>query len=402
LPSDLARRYYTDAYTTAFDATVIERLTWQDRPAVVLDQTYFYPTSGGQPHDRGTLDGANVLDVTVRDADGAVLHVLDAPPRSERVTGKIDWQRRFDHMQQHTGQHVLSQAFVRVAGATTVGFHLGEDYAAIDLDAPALDDAACAAALELANETVSRDLPVRAWFPTPAELATITLRKTPEVEGALRIVAVGDFDLSACGGTHVARTGEIGLIHQLRLERIKRGSRVAFLCGARARRDYVSKHAITARLSTELTCAVGELPAAVSRLQEELKAARRELARHHEEALGREALELRDGARGDRPRVVVARAWEARPVEELRSLALKATSLPDTIVLLGTAGERAQFVFARSENLTVDLRPALDAALAAIGGGRGGGARVVQGGGGAARLEAVVAALDTARAAVPA
>jgi alanyl-tRNA synthetase len=390
------RLYYLDSYATTFTADVVEALERDGRPAVVLSETCFYPTSGGQPNDRGTLDGSTVLDVVIRESDSAVVHVLDRPVGAGPVSGHVDWARRFDHMQQHTGQHILSQAFVRVAEAATIGFHLGAEYVSIDLDAGSVADGAVGRAFDLANEVVTADVAVRAWFPGASELAAIRLRKTPEIDGGLRVVTIGDFDASACGGTHVARTGEIGLIHHLKTERLKRGTRVSFLCGDRARRDYQAKHAIIARLSADLTCAVDELPAAVSRLQVELAASRRELAKRRDEALDREAVSLRAAGRATPFGTVVHRAWDGRSAEELRTLVLKLTAIPGTVALLGTAGPRAQFVFGRWEAGTVDLKPALDAALGAIGGGRGGGGRVVQGGGGPASLTAVEAALDAA------
>ncbi len=392
-----ARLYYNDSYTTRFEAAVVERLAIDDRPAVVLDRSAFYPTSGGQPHDRGTLDGVTVQDVLIRESDGAVLHLVDRLPDGDRVAGTIDWDRRFDHMQQHTGQHVLSQAFLRLASAGTIGFHLGAEYVSIDLDVASLAPESVEAAFELAGRVVEADAPVRAWFPQPDELAALSLRKTPDVEGALRVVAIGDFDLSACGGTHVARTGEIGLIQHLRTERLKRGTRVAFLCGRRARRDYSERQAITAALSARLTCSVGELPDAVARLEDQVAALRRDVARFREAELEREAALLR-GAAGAPP--IVVRAWDGRPAAELRALAQQLTIPSGVLALLGTAGIQAQFVFGRSEDLDLNLKPALDAALAAIGGGRGGGGRLVQGGGGPATLDEVERALAAAAAAI--
>ena len=399
MQAESSRRYYDDAYMVSFDATVMERVEEHGLLAVVLDRTCFYPTSGGQPNDTGTLSGSRVTDVAVREPDGAVLHVVDRLPASDRVEGRIDWARRFDHMQQHTGQHILSQAFIREIDAPTIGFHLGEEYVSIDLDGAPPTSEATQRAFDLANDTVARDVEVRAWFPTPDELATIALRKTPEVDGALRIVAIGDFDRSACGGTHVARTGEIGLIHHLRTERLKRGARISFLAGGRARRDYAAKHAIVARLSAQLTCAVEELPEAVARMQDDLQASRREIGRYQDEAFDREASELLAAAAGTNPGVVV-RAWAARPADELRQLVMRATAGPGAVVLLGTAGDRGQFVFGRSEDTALDLKPALDAALAEIGGGRGGGSRIVQGGGPAATIDAIDRALAAARAAL--
>ncbi len=396
-----SRLYYDDSFTMSFSARVIETAQTLGRSSVVLDATYFYPASGGQPSDTGELGGRRVVDVVVREGDGAVVHLLDGDLGLGEVAGRIDWGRRVDHMQQHSGQHVLSQAFLQLANAPTIGFHLGVDYVSIDLETSGLDEGRVRETVLLANDVIERDLAVRAWFPTPDELATITLRKAPEVDGALRIVAIGDFDWSACGGTHVARTAQIGLIHLLKTERYKRGIRVSFLCGGRARRDYAAKQAIVSNLSAGLSCAVFELPQTVERLQLEFQEARRELARHHEGALDLEAAELRGAAVVRGGFRIVRKGFERRPVDDLKGLCLRVSAEPGTIVVLGAAGDRGQFVLARSEELATDLRPALQAALAAVGGGKGGGARIVQGAGGSEvglamvdqALEAAVAAL---------
>ncbi|MBM4187746.1 MAG: alanyl-tRNA editing protein [Gemmatimonadetes bacterium] len=392
------RPYYGDSYRTSFDATVLETPIVAGSPAAVLDATYFYPTSGGQPHDTGSLNGCTVAEVRLRDGDGAVLHILDRPATLGPVSCHIDWARRWDHIQQHTGQHILSQAFVRVAGATTIGFHLGVEYVSIDLDTPTLADGALAEAFRLANDTVGRNLPVRAWFPTEAELATISLRKAPDIEGALRIVAIGDFDVSACGGTHVRQTAEVGLIHSLWTERLKRGLRVGFLCGDRARADYAAKDRIVAEAAAGLACAPAELPAAIARLRAEVMELERQLAGHREAALDREAESLGRAAVPLGAHRLVARVFDRRPPDELKALAMRLTQSPEAIALLATSSDRSHFVFARSDHAAVDLKPALDAALAAIGGGRGGGSRVVQGGGAAATAEGLAEALARATA----
>ena len=399
-PIEIARCYYHDSYTTTFASRVLEAALVGDRPAVVLEKTFFYPTSGGQPFDCGTLGGRRVVDVVIRESDQAILHLLDGPLPVGPAKGVIDWNRRLDHMQSHTGQHVLSQAMIRTADAATIGFHLGADYVSIDLDTADLGERRRDEAFAMANEVVSRDVAVKAWFPTVDQLAAITLRKTPEVEGALRIVEIGDFDISACGGTHLARTGEVGLIHCLKIERLKRGTRVYFLTGGRARRDYAEKQAIVARLAGALTCSVPELPAAFDRLQTDFATARRELARHEDEALDREAVRLAATAATIGTAQVVRQVLPGRSVEAIKGLALRLTALPGRVALLATTGERTQFLFARSEDVTADLKRALDQALTAIGGGKGGGTRVVQGGGAAAAAEIVEQALDLARTAI--
>jgi alanyl-tRNA synthetase len=212
------RLYHSDAYTTDFDAELVETTSYNGLPSVILDRTCFYPTSGGQPHDTGVLNGLPVVDVVLREADGAVMHVLGGPATLDgpRVSGQIDWSRRFDHMRHHTGQHILSQAFVQLAQADTVGFHLSPDSVTIDLNRTDIGPATLDAAEDLANQIMAEDRPVRAYFPSDEELVMLKLRKVPDVEGAFRVVDIQDFDQNACGGTHVARTGEIGIIKVLR------------------------------------------------------------------------------------------------------------------------------------------------------------------------------------------
>jgi alanyl-tRNA synthetase len=373
------RRYYGDSYTWQFDAMVVEASQHAGAPIAVLDASYFYPTSGGQPHDIGTLGAANVIDVYIRESDGAVVHVLDAPIPSGATSATIDGVRRFDHMQQHTGQHILSQAFLRVANAATIGFHLGVETVSIDLDANALPEARIAEAAELANRIVSENVEVRTWFPAAAELEALALRKLPDVDGPVRVVAIGDFDFSACGGTHVARSSEVGLLSVQRVERMKRGTRIEFLAGHRARADYSRKHGIVRELSAALTCAPAEIVEAVARLSSTLAESRRALATYRERDLDEEAARLRATATQTDGVSIVWHRFSGRPIDEVKGLALRLTTVPGMVVLFGIGGPRTQLVFARSENVSVDLKPAFDRALAALGGGKGGGGRVLMG-----------------------
>ncbi|HUR19607.1 MAG TPA: alanyl-tRNA editing protein, partial [Vicinamibacterales bacterium] len=239
------RIYYTDALQTTFEATVLSSLpldavassenaaSTSRHSKVVLDTTAFYPTSGGQPFDRGTLGGQAVLDVIDGD-DGVVTHVVDAPlEQGSTVTGVIDWARRFDHMQQHTGQHILSAAFERTCAARTESFHLGTTSCTIDL-AREVSPAEIAAAETMACDIVFENRPVRVRFVSGAEAAALPLRKDPTRTGTLRLVEIDDCDLSACGGTHVPATGRVGVIAVSGWERFKGGSRIEFVCGHRA------------------------------------------------------------------------------------------------------------------------------------------------------------------------
>ena len=386
--------YYDDSYTWQFEATAVEVSDSGTAPFAILDASYFYPTSGGQPHDMGRLGAANVIDVSVRASDGAIVHVLDAPIATGPVAATIDGVRRFDHMQQHTGQHILSQAFIRVANAATIGFHLGVETVSIDLSDAALSDAQLSDAAEVANSLVSANVEVRAWFPSAPELEAIALRKMPDVNGPVRVVAIGDFDFSACGGTHVARSGEVGLLSIVRVERMKRGTRIEFLAGHRARADYARKHATVRELSAALTCAPAEIVDAVARLSGAVVESRRALAAYRERDLDEEAVRLGASATQYGALRVVRCALIGRPLEEVKGLVLRVTDQPDVVALFGVSGPRAQLIFARSEGVAVDLKPCFDQALAALGGGKGGGGRVLMGAAGPADLAMVDAALQ--------
>ncbi len=388
------RLYYTDPYLQAFDATV-ERVAQRDgRVVVTLDRTAFYPTSGGQPFDTGQLGGFRVVDVFDED-DGSVAHVVEAGAevgQGQTVHGEIDWPRRFEHMQQHTGQHVLSAAFAKLCATRTASFHLGADVSTIDLarELPAADLAA--AELE-ANRIVWEDRPVTIRFADAAEAARLPLRKEPARGGTLRLIDVEGFDLSACGGTHVARTGAIGVIAIAGWERFKGGQRIEFLCGGRAlRRFRLLRDTVTAgvRLVSVLP---GELPGAIERMQAEAKQQQRaiaalhgELARFRADALATDA-ETVGGYR------LVVQTMDA-DAGGLKSLAMAVIARPGYAVVLASPSRPALVVVARSSDVALAAQEVL-ATLTAQFGGRGGGKpELAQGGG----LEAEPAAvLDAAR-----
>ena len=375
------RLYFSDSYRTAFDARVVERLTWDGAPAVVLDRTAFYPTGGGQPHDVGTLNGVPVLDVVEREVDHAIIHQLGASLPDDCVQGEIDWPRRFDHMQQHTGQHVLSQAFVQTADADTVGFHLSGEYSTIDLSRAPLTDDDVARAEALANQIVFDNRPVVARRATSDEAAALPLRKPPTAHESIRIVHIEGFDWSACGGTHAARTGGVGLIKVVRSERRGDETRVTFLCGGRALTHYRILNPLTRDLALHLTIGVEELPQTIDRLQAEARTVRKERDRLHELLLDHEATALVAVAQTIGPVSVVRQVFEGRAVEEIRRLATYITARPGSIALLGLKGEKAQLIFARAADLCYDMRPLLKEACRLVGGGGGGSPELAQGGG---------------------
>jgi alanyl-tRNA synthetase len=385
------RLYFGHPYLTHFTAQVVERLEWAGRPAVVLDQTAFYPTGGGQPHDTGVLkpldadDGTEVavVEAVEREADGAVIHLLAAPLDAAQVEGRIDWQRRFDLMQHHTGQHLLSAAFVRCCAANTVSFHLTTDCATIDLDRAPLSTEELAQAEALADQVVFDNLPVVARFVPGKEAQGLLLRKPVTRTGPLRIVDVPDFDCSACGGTHVRATGEIGLIKIIRTERRGAETRVEFVCGRRALADYQIKNALLLDMARDLSVGYWELPETLRRLDDELRDARRDLRRAHDALLDAEAEALWHAASRLGDLCVVQAHLVGRTPDELKLLAHRLIAHPHTAVLLGAgqAGDKGHLVFARSTDLDFHAGALLGQACRLIGGRGGGRPDFAQGGG---------------------
>lgn len=367
------RLYFHDPYLTRFSATVVERLTWEGRPAVVLDRTAFYPEGGGQPADRGTLNGVPVVDVQVRRADDAVVHILERELAEDRVEGEIDWSRRYDHMQQHTAQHILSQAFIRVAEAETVGFHLGERHTTVDLDRGDISPEEIARAEALANRIVEENREVRAYFVTPDDLVHLNVRRPPKVRGAVRVVEVADFDRVACGGTHVARTGEVGLVAVTHVERYKGGLRITLLAGRRARADYARRRELLARVGELLSSGEDDLLARVKSLLAEHRRTTSALRRAQERLLEVEAEDLWAVAKQAGGYRMILQIFDNRDVELVRKLAGMLRGRKGVVVLFGWRGEdKGRFVFARAPDLTLHMGEFLKNVLAEFG-GRGGG-----------------------------
>jgi alanyl-tRNA synthetase len=392
------RLYYEDAYTLNFTADVVERTDYRGQPAVVLDRTYFYPESGGQPYDLGLLNATPVVAVQSREADRAVLHVLQAPLPDQRVEAQIDAARRFDHMQHHSGQHVLSQALSRVANADTLSIHMSAESMTIDVNRAAITPEAWLAVEQLANQIVQADHAVRCWYPMAPELAALPIRKLPDVVGKVRIVDIGGFDVTACGGTHVARTGEIGLIKVIKAERRGDSTRLEFRCGSRAVADYRTKNEVLNQLAAELTIGYWQVPDAIKRLQAENKALRAEIKLAKDQLAEAESQVWLAAAQQIGAWKVIVNAFDERDANEVRLLAQKIAAHPDVVVLFGVAGEKAQVIFTRASNVTLDVVPLLKHTLALLNSERGGGKPdFAQGGGVPATLSTLAAALASAR-----
>ena len=363
-----------------FDAQLVRTFSGeQGLLGVILDRTCFYPTGGGQPCDLGHLDGREVLNVEERDGD--VVHWVQGVVHGPSVHGKVLWGRRFDHMQQHTGQHILSAAFEKLFGAATVGFHLGEESCTIDLDRPSWELEELHAVEDLANQAVYSDHPIIARFVMAEELSALLLRKPPHVDHDIRIVEVPELDLIPCGGTHCARSGEVGSIVVRRWERRGQETRVEFLCGWRALRDYRWKNAAVTEMAHSFSVKDQELPGAIQRLADEAAESRRQVSRLQEVALGYEAEALVAAAPRWRDSAIVVEAYPDRDPQEVRRLALRLSQGTATVILLGTGGVQARLFFARTPDLAMDMSSVLKETCQAVGGSGGGASHFAQGGG---------------------
>jgi alanyl-tRNA synthetase len=380
------RLYYDDAFLREFDAIVTAVEPHGDRTRVLLDRTAFYPTSGGQPFDVGTLGPSRVVDV-VDDNGGAIAHIVEGgptPPVGERIHGAVDWARRFDHMQQHTGQHVLSAAIARLFQVRTLSFHLGADAATIDVARELTPDEVSAAEDE-ANRIVWENRPVAVRYVSAEEAAKLELRKEPVRGGTLRLIEVDGFDLAACGGTHVSRTGSIGVIAAASWERFKGGQRIEFLCGRRALdrfrrlRDSVATGVrLLSVLPGELGPSIERLQADVRELKHTLSAARAELAGYRAADFVASAQTLETGRSGAVKAVL--RAVDA-DAAGLKSLAVAAVAHPGCIAVLTSVSRPALVVVARSADVQVAANRLLAALVARFGGRGGGKPELAQGGG---------------------
>lgn len=377
------RLYYQDAYTTQFAAQIIDRIQENGRTAITLNQTYFYPTSGGQPFDLGQINGEQVVDVTVRAEDGAVLHWLaGAAPDNDRVTGTVDWPRRFDHMQQHTGQHILSQAFIRIADAQTIGFHLSDNTVTIDLDVSEVSTRQLAQVEQLANQVVWENRPIHIHTVTRAAAEETPIRKVPETQtDEIRLIDIEDFDLTACGGTHVAQTGSVGLIKIIKLERRRANVRVEFGCGGRALADYNSKNDTIQALMAVLTTGQDALITAVTTLQTDNKTSQRTIKKLNNALLESKIDQMIKNGQKMAGFTLISQVFAAEDEVNLRQLGTRLTQNDGVVALLATAGTKSQLLFCRAKDAPGDMNALLQTALAQLGGGGGGSAEIAQGGG---------------------
>jgi alanyl-tRNA synthetase len=379
------RLYYNDSHLTEFEARVTaitERVSgWT---AVTLDRTAFYPTGGGQPSDTGTLNDTRVVECIDMEDEG-VLHVLQGRGLAvgTSVKGSVDWSRRLDHIQQHTGQHILSQAFVSIFKAETRGFRMLDSYSEIDVALDNPTEEKIERAVELANRIIWEDHPIHIRQVTKEEAASLPLRKESAREGELRLIEIEGFDLTPCGGTHARASGEVGLIAVRSFERAKGMTRIEFVAGGRALADYNRVNRMARNVAAMFSVGRDEISASVARLVEENKQLVRRVRTLEEIAARVEADELHSQATilGDGTRLC-ARIFEEREAESLKKLALALIANQKTVALLGSREQdAARLVFARSTDAPGDMNALMREASTLLEGRGGGRADMAQGGG---------------------
>ncbi len=365
------RLYYHDSFLREFDAQVISCEKDGERWKIVLDRTAFYPTSGGQPHDTGKLGDVPVIEVA--DVEHKVVHYASAAIPVGPVHGVIDWPRRIEHMQQHTGQHLLSAAFIELFGFQTVSFHLGKEISTIDLDTPAVKAEHLEKAERRVNDVIFEDKPVVIRFGTAEELAEAGIRKNVEREGVLRAIEVEGFDRQPCGGTHLERTGQAGLLLIRKLERRRDQCRIEFVCGFRALTAARGDFSTLNQAGSLLSCGLVEVPAMLGKLIGERRVQHGAVKRLEERLAEHEARELQRAQVGASGVRVVASALEEATQGYLGLLAAKLVAEAPVVALLASRAS-GHVVFAQTKGLPHDMGALLRDTLKQFG-GKGGGAK---------------------------
>lgn len=387
------RLYYTDSYVTEFEAEIAAKRKLENGFGIVLNRTCFYPSSGGQEHDVGTLNGVEVVDVV--DDDGEVVHVVMKEIAESFVKGKIDWGRRFDNMQQHTGQHILSRAFIVELGCDTVSAHLGEEVSTIDVDKHRLSYDDVKKVEDTANRIVTENRDVVTRLVDRGDLDITQLRKMPRTSGTIRIVEVDGFDVIPCGGTHCRKTGEVGIIKIRKWEKVRSNfTRVEFYCGKRALVDYQWKNQMINETASALTIKDSDLKLYVERTLQEAKEKLKKIDTLTVQLVEYEAKEIFKSAALMNDVWIVKKVFQGRSIGEVRQLAQKVVAHGRVVILFGVKSDKAYLLFARSPEVNLDLLNLFSNVIPIIDGKGGGRSDFVQGGG--ERVEKLEEAIEFA------
>ncbi|MFC5732498.1 alanyl-tRNA editing protein [Cytobacillus gottheilii] len=375
----MEKLYYQDPYIKEFKAQLLHQNTdEQGNLYAVLNQTAFYPTGGGQPHDTGVLNGVEV--VAVEEVEGEIRHYIKMPLPQGEIEGKIDWSRRLDHMQQHTGQHILSAAFAELFNYQTVSFHLGKDICTIDIHTNALGEDEASAAEALANEIVFENRTIETKWISAAEITQYPLRKLPSVTENIRLVIIPDFDYNGCGGTHPSSTGQVSSIKILDWEKQKQNIRVQFVCGNRVLKQLHEKHKVMKQLTAALNAPQEIVADAAMRIIQDAKILEKNVENKNEQLLSFEAKELLIQHKTEDN---VQAVFNNRSIKELQTLARKITELADdsVVILVNELEDKLQFVCASGNGSDANMKKLANELLSSINGKGGGSESFAQGGG---------------------
>lgn len=373
--------FHKNTYIKEFNANIVQIIERNNQFHVELNQTAFYPEGGGQPSDVGYIDDIEVY--RVYEEQDKVYHVIHKlPSKFENIKCKIDWEKRFDHMQQHLGQHILSAAFEKLHDAKTIGFHLSKNSVTIDID-KALSNEDIRKVEYFTNQIVFNDLLVQILYPNEKELANMPLRKLPTVTENIRIVKLDDFDYSPCCGTHPNRTGEVGLIKIRRFEKYKSGLRIDFVCGDRALSDYLMKNDIINSISSNLSVKFDEILGSIERINTELQNIKKENKNLRDEIINFESIDLLNNAEIVKNVKIVKKLYYTRDLGELKQLSSFLASNDRCIIIFGiNANNQARLLFSRSKDLdTINMKEILNNCIPLVEGNGGGSPFSAQGGG---------------------
>jgi alanyl-tRNA synthetase len=385
--------YYNDPYTLEFTADITEIQPYESgKYAVFLDKTFFYPASGGQPYDTGILNGIKVVDVFEK--EGKIFHITEAPLEKGKAEGKIDYHRRLEHMQHHTGQHLLSQAFIQVIKAPTVSFHLGNETATIEIVIPDLSIEQADAVEDLANDIIYRNKKINVLYIEEADVNDLNLRKKPKKKcaaGDIRVIEIEDFDLSPCGGTHATSTGELGIIKIINWERYKGNVRVNFLCGRRALHDFRNKNRSIKNISAKFSASDQQIEEIIYKsiddtkeLQKQFNAVKKQLAEYTARGLIKRAEQYNEYK-------LIIQDFPETDISTLKQIGQELTLEKDILAfLVSKNNHKTHLLFCCSENIKINLNEHLGKILIAINGKGGGKPNFVQGSGDATDLNGLV------------
>lgn len=388
--------YHIDSYKTEFQANIIEVIPYKDKYAVIMDETYFYPESGGQPSDIGTINNISISHVL--EENGKILHIADDKLELGSASCKIEWDNRFYGMQQHSGQHILSACFYKLYQGETSSFHIGQDTATIEIDVESFDADMAEQVEEMANNMIYNNHPVNTYIVDKDKLTLLHLRKQPKVESNIRIVDMEGCDCTPCGGTHVKNTGEIGLIKIKRWEKLKSSYKFEFICGKGALKDYRYKNALINRLGSYLSASEQDVEKAFLKFSEEQKNLQKQIYQLRNELVNYDAHSLMEQSVQIGGLRIISRILENRDFNEIKLIAQTIVASPSHIVLLATDSEASRLIFTRSDDTEINMNNLLKSILPIINGKGGGNSKIAQGGGSGDVKAALASALESLKA----